>query len=84
MYGIGRCWNGLAYGMLLLCEKVSGIPTVCDGTFQSELLAEFEAVGLGTTSITTDLWFVGATLRGNDFGIFVDLTALEVKRLASS
>lgn len=72
--------------MLLLCEKVNGIPTVCDGTFQSELLAEFEVValgGLGTTSMTTDLWF-DATLRGKDFGIFVDLTALEVKRLASS
>lgn len=55
MYGIGRCWNGLEYGMLLLCENVNGIPTVCEGTFQSELFAKVEVVGLGTTSITTDL-----------------------------
>lgn len=61
--------------------KVNGIPTVCDGTFQSELFAKFDVDGFGTTSMTTDF---DGTLRCNVFCIFVDLTALEVNRLASS
>lgn len=54
-YGIGRCWNGMLLLLLFLCANVKGMPTVCEGTFQSEALTKADEVGFGTTSMTTDL-----------------------------